>query len=307
LKFKEKVAGTWMRRFIRLVLLAYCGITPAAADPPLDGYAVDHTVRIARLINGGANARERGAQGDTPLHWAAFHGNETMVAQLIARGADVNAAVDNGNTPLHQAAYCGHTGVVELLISHGADINARTVLGVTPLGWAKRNGHSAVVQVLIAHGGRNGVTPAESSAPAHRQTDDAGRKDPLPEVISFAALSYLPSLKSMPKRASDAPETELLVAPQAKPPLEAARFRVQLAAMRSEAQAREMWQQYQTRYPAILGSLQLDVESARVNETWFYRVQGGPLTKAAAGRTCAELRRDNQGCIVVRISAMPRR
>ena len=69
---------------------------------------------------------QRGLHGDTALHWAAFHGRETIIAQLIASGADVDAAVDNGSTPFHQAAYRGHTGVVELLIG-------------TPPSWAVCN------------------------------------------------------------------------------------------------------------------------------------------------------------------------
>jgi ankyrin repeat protein len=78
-----------MRRFLSSVLLCYWGIIPAAADPLLDTCRANHAEHIARLINGGGDVRERGAQGDTPLHRAAFHGSETIVAQLIARGANV--------------------------------------------------------------------------------------------------------------------------------------------------------------------------------------------------------------------------
>ena len=283
---------------------------PASAGPLLEASRADQDARIARLIAGGADVHQRGLHGDTALHWAAFHGRETIVAQLIASGADVDAAVDNGSTPLHQAAYRGHTGVVELLIVHGAELNRRTRSGVTPLGWAKRNGHSAVTQMLVAHGARDGAAPAKNSALAHRQTDHASRRtdDALPNAVVFAAMSYLPSFKGTSAPASDTAEPGSSVAGgPAELPQRLAGFRIQLSAMRSEARAREMWQQYGTRHPAILGNLQLSVEPARVNGVSFYRIQGGPLTQAAARSICDELMRDRQACMVVGVPAVASR
>ena len=297
-----------MRRFFRLILLGCWGITPAAAGPLLDASKANHTGHITHLIASGADVHERGLHGDTALHWAAFHGRKTIVAQLIAHGADVDAAVDNGNTPLHQAAYRGHTDVVELLIVQGAELNRQTRSGVTPLGWAKRNGHSATAQVLIAHGARDGTAPAENRALAHHQTNDASRRsEPLPDAVLFAALSYLPSLKGTSVSAADTPEAGLPVAGPTEPARRLAGFRVQLAAMRSEARAREMWQQYLTRHPAILGSLQLSVEPALVNGASFYRIQAGPLTEVTARSVCDELTRDKQACLVVGVSAVASR
>jgi len=297
-----------MRRFFRLILLGCWGITPAAAGPLLDASKANHTGHITHLIASGSDVHERGLHGDTALHWAAFHGRKTIVAQLIAHGADVDAAVENGNTPLHQAAYRGHADVVELLIMQGAELDRQTRSGVTPLGWAKRNGHSAVAQILIAHGARDGTAPAESSALAHHQTNDASqRSDPLPDAVLFAALSYLPSLKGASVSASDTPEAVSPVAGPTEPARRLAGFRVQLAAMRSEARAREMWQQYLTRHPAILKSLQLSVEPALVNGASFYRIQAGPLTEVTARSVCDELTRDKQACLVVGVSAVASR
>ena len=235
----------------------------------------------------------RGLQGDTALHWAAFHGRQTLVEQLIARGADINTAVNNGNTPLHQAAYRGHNGVVELLIVNGADVNSRTRSGITPLDWAKRNGHRAVVQTLLAHGGRYGTASGFDSNPVHTQTETASRRtDTLPDAVLFAALGHLPSLPDKPRPVSASAHHSQGIAA----------FRVQLAAMRDEGQARAMWQQYLSRYPAILTGLQPSVVAAHVNGLPFYRIQGGPLTEDSAHRVCEELRRDNQACLIVKVS-----
>jgi hypothetical protein len=295
-----------MRRFFRLILLGCWGTTPAAADPLLDASRAKQTLHTSRLIASGADVQQRGPHGDTALHWAAYHGRESLVAQLIARGADVDATVDNGNTPLHQAAYRGHTGIVELLIAQGAELNRRTRSGVTPLGWAKRNGHHAVAQLLIAHGAQDGAAPARNDTLARRQTDDASpRNDALPDAVLFAALSYLPSsLKGTSVSAPDTAEAGSPIASPTEPPRRLAGFRIQLAAMRSEARAHEMWQQYLARHPAILSSLQLSVEPAHVNGVSFYRIQAGPLTEVTARSVCDELTRDKQACMVVGVSAM---
>jgi hypothetical protein len=39
--------------------------------------------------------------GATPLHWAAFKGQNDAVRLLLANRADVNARNNNGSTPLH--------------------------------------------------------------------------------------------------------------------------------------------------------------------------------------------------------------
>ena len=51
----------------------------------------------------------------TPLHIAAFHGNETCVKWLLEHGADATAQDIDGNTPLMLAKQKGHTAVCRLL------------------------------------------------------------------------------------------------------------------------------------------------------------------------------------------------
>ena len=292
-----------MLRLFSLILLGYWGVSPAAAGSLLDDAQAGDDAPGARSPDTGAVVRGRGSQGDTPLHWAAFLGQETVVAQLIAAGADVNAAVNNGNTPLHQAAYRGNKGVVELLIAHGAEVNRRTRSGVTPLGWAKRNGHQTVAQILIAHGARKGVTPDAGGTSGRRPTDVSVRRTgPLPDAVVFAALGSLASVHDISIDSSDLSQPVLPITKRKEQLRQASRFRVQLVAMRSEARAREMWQLYLARYPEVLDNLQLNVEPARVNGVSFYRVQAGPLTKIEARTACAELGRAQQACLVVSVS-----
>eukprot|EP01052_Picozoa_sp_SAG31_P007741 SAG31_NODE_373_length_16597_cov_21.519518_13_plen_171_part_00 len=65
------------------------------------------------------NGRDDG--GATPLHLAAWKGNEAAVMALISHGAEVNAQDRSGWTPLHWAAFKGRAGAAAALLRSGAD------------------------------------------------------------------------------------------------------------------------------------------------------------------------------------------
>lgn len=71
--------------------------------------------------------------GWTPLHWAARHGQVSVVQRLLGEGARIDAREHMGRTPLHLAAMANQRDTVELLLARGADINAPDRWGVTPL------------------------------------------------------------------------------------------------------------------------------------------------------------------------------
>ena len=79
------------------------------------------------------------ARAETPLHKAAA-GDLAVVEKLIAAGADPNAREKYGNTPLHWAArHSNNSAVVEKLIAGGADPKARDIGGKFPFDYAKNN------------------------------------------------------------------------------------------------------------------------------------------------------------------------
>ncbi len=80
----------------------------------------------------------------------------------------------------------------------------------------------------------------------------------------------------------------------------AADFRIQVASVPGEADAAREWRRLQRRYPEILGPLQVAVvpfEGAGGDK--LYKVQGGPLAEEEARTTCARLRAEGAGCLVV--------
>src|SRR5947207_268437 len=64
---------------------------------------------------------------------AAAHGDYNAVKRLLDRRANFDERDAQGNTPLHRAAYFGSNEVVRLLIERGANIDARNNQGETPL------------------------------------------------------------------------------------------------------------------------------------------------------------------------------
>jgi hypothetical protein len=106
---------------------------------------------VARLLASGASADERVTRGgETPLMRAAARGHEEVVRVLLDAGADACARRADGFTPLILAVFFGHEGVMRLLVERGADASARTHLGTTAARWAEARGFASMAEVLRA-------------------------------------------------------------------------------------------------------------------------------------------------------------
>ena len=97
---------------------------------------------------------ERTPFGWTPLHMAAFAGNEATTRLLIDRGADVNSRAESKfrNTPLQTALLSGQYATAKLLLEHGADALVRQAEGITPMHEAAQSGREDLVKLLLSHG-----------------------------------------------------------------------------------------------------------------------------------------------------------
>ncbi len=91
---------------------------------------------VQRLINAGADVSlsRRGLADGTPLHMAAFKGDEALVSLLLYHGADVHARGGELGTVLQTAIYSQNIDVVKTILRHSPDVNTSAgSYGTTPL------------------------------------------------------------------------------------------------------------------------------------------------------------------------------
>ncbi|MBA3347213.1 MAG: ankyrin repeat domain-containing protein [Actinobacteria bacterium] len=143
------------------------------ANPSLDVFDTAATGRdrgLEELVEAEPGlARSWSPDGFTPLHLAAFFGNEGAARLLLEHGADANVVARHATlqvAPIHSAAAGGHTGIVTLLLEAGADATARQNGGFTPLHSAAQNGDRESVEALLEGGADAGARDDEGQTPA---------------------------------------------------------------------------------------------------------------------------------------------
>lgn len=109
---------------------------------------------VGVLLANGAKVYQRNMYGDDALLLATFAGREDIVDMLLAKGAIAEANRD-GWTPLHYAAFIGNLSLIERFTKLGIGINAATANGLTPLILAAMNGHEEAVRLLLRKGAAN--------------------------------------------------------------------------------------------------------------------------------------------------------
>lgn len=117
--------------------------------------AGDKNEVIELLIANGAEVNTKDQYyGETPLHYAAEHGDKHVAELLIANGANVNAKNNDSETPLHCATLWGYKDVLELLIANGADIDLKTKAGSIALQIATEMDYQGLSSLLRERGAK---------------------------------------------------------------------------------------------------------------------------------------------------------
>jgi len=133
---------------------------------------------VRALLDRGASRTARDSKQRTPLHETSLAGHLGCVRQLLGKpGAykltpgEVNAADVNGFTPLHFAAYGGQEKICGMLCAGGARLDAVTRKGHTPLMVAqqKHPSNTALIDLLAGRG------PAHAPGTV---CDQCGRPEP---------------------------------------------------------------------------------------------------------------------------------
>jgi ankyrin repeat protein len=148
------------------------------ANPPLDVFdaaAAGRTRGMEELLDAEADlARQWSSDGFTPLHYAAFFGQEEAARILLERGAEVEVVARNESirvTPLHSAAAGSHAAIVKLLLEAGADPNASQDGGFTPLHSAAQNDDRESAEALLAAGADPSLASDDGKTPAQLAGD----------------------------------------------------------------------------------------------------------------------------------------
>ena len=114
---------------------------------------------LALLLTAAGGGAPVLAAEDAPLADAAMRNDLVAVRSLLGDGADVNAPQGDGNTALHWAAYHSNVELAEVLVGAGADLTAQTRIGeMTPMFLAARTGNAPIVRLLLEAGAKPSVT-----------------------------------------------------------------------------------------------------------------------------------------------------
>jgi uncharacterized protein len=124
--------------------------------------------------------------GFTPLHFAAFFGQEVIAVQLLQHGADPAAQAKNPMKvmPLHSAAAAHNLAIVRTLLEHGAPPNARQEHGWTAIHEAAQNGDQAMVELLLKCGADRSPANDDGTTPL-----DLATKNGHTEIAKLLAAS----------------------------------------------------------------------------------------------------------------------
>ncbi|XP_078129732.1 uncharacterized protein LOC144532697 [Sander vitreus] len=92
--------------------------------------------------------KQKGWGGFTPLHYAALHGNRSMVDLFLSNGADPNMTCDAGQTAFHFACRQGNIFIMYQMMRYGADLRLIDLQRKTSLHHAVTGGSIVTVHYL---------------------------------------------------------------------------------------------------------------------------------------------------------------
>jgi len=121
------------------------GLTPLQYAVKKDNFEISKIL----LDNLALVEKTGGEHQQTSLHLAIESGSSIAIVELLLRnGKAVNIKDSRGNTPLHYAAYHGRISVIRELLRHGASINETNNTCKTPLDIAREQRCTQCIQML---------------------------------------------------------------------------------------------------------------------------------------------------------------
>ena len=150
--------------------------------------AIDVSFR-KKLIEISKKRKQYFKRGFTPLHFAAFAGQDTVVRLLLnTHSVDVEAvSVDSETTAMHLAAITGQMTICSLISAKSPHLlKARDRNGTTPLMLAAQNGHCEMVTNFVGQGANVNSSDHAGWTPLHFAAR-SGRIDVMSLLIELGA------------------------------------------------------------------------------------------------------------------------
>jgi cell division protein FtsN len=139
------------------------------------------------------------------------------------------------------------------------------------------------------------VPPTTSLAPPPPPPPAASKPATAPAPPAVVPKIVAPPPPSPPKVAAATPTPAPAAAKAAT-----GKWRIQIASVSSKAAADSEWARVKGRNTDILGAMDLNIQTIKLDRGTFYRIQAGPLAdREAASALCSELKTRSQNCLVV--------
>jgi hypothetical protein len=287
----------------------------AAPQPPSEAMAAAAETGADRAGNDTAvaagSAAPAGAPDSASLQNPSDESLQEAEAALDRLLAEVTASAESASTPGSSTASADQ-GAVEVPAAP-----EESPAGEPAVTAAAQPSDQAAVEGPPVREERPAAEPAVTTAapaPPERALPTVPPQKPAPAAVAVApstttevrpasALTGAPvSAARAPARSSEGAAPSRAAAPIATPTVAAdGEFRIQLAAVRGEADARRAWSLFMGDLGPVLSDIKPIFERADTANGVFYRVQIGPFAnQQAAESLCEELKQRNASCFVIR-------
>ncbi|NXD78448.1 TEX14 kinase, partial [Halcyon senegalensis] len=105
-------------------------------------------VKVKKLLKKGISVDAVNSMGQTSLFVAALLGLGKIVDVLLDYDSDANHRCYDGSTPVHAAAFSGNQWILSKLLEAGGDLRVHDEAGKNPQNWAMSSGKESSAQML---------------------------------------------------------------------------------------------------------------------------------------------------------------
>ena len=147
--------------------------------------------KVQELISQGADINAKDKNGLTAAHYAAMHGDISILKILGENGANMNIANNKAETPAHIVAKNEHSNdILKELAKYGSDFNQKNISGESPKDLIRKNQSNAETLLAeidaIQQKNENKFKDETKVRDTLQQGSQEGENDPRNEIRNFS-------------------------------------------------------------------------------------------------------------------------